>query len=144
MQINVGFLTLLYTVRRQIFLKVADLKSRAWSSEIPTDTIMSEKSGSIAPTASRSAGRPSISRSIVRDMASSTGLANATQQARDLQGLQKAEMDLAVVACSVIMLSVGGLGVCLQIAILNGKRMYFTQVGLCSTMTSPTKLTRAI
>ncbi|KAL8291606.1 hypothetical protein RQP46_001864 [Phenoliferia psychrophenolica] len=124
--INFAYLALLWTVRRQIGMKVRDLSWKSLGSKAgPTDTFMSQDSTSKPP--GQQDRRKSVSRFVVRDMANSDGLASSLQQARDLQGLQRAEMDLATIAVSVIILGVGGLGVTMDIAILNGQREYFTQ-----------------
>ena len=129
---NFAYLALLWTVRRQIGMKVGDLKSAVWKSVVsdaPTGSMMSDNSTKLPTdsTKDKRVRKQSVSRSVVRNLANSDDLSQSMHQARDLQGLHRAEMDLAVIALSVIILGVGGFGVTMDIAILNGQRAYFTQ-----------------
>ncbi|KAL8279591.1 hypothetical protein RQP46_007904 [Phenoliferia psychrophenolica] len=121
MIINFCFLALIFTVRRQIAMKVSGIGSHHWTSS----TTESSKSTSSIPTKQR---KQSISRSAVRELASSDAVASAAQQARDIQGLQRAELDLAIVAMMVVIIGIGGFGVYVKLVILCATKTYFRQI----------------
>lgn len=147
-QINLGSLALLFTVRKQIFLKLGDLGRHMWMVDDGGEVTRTEERrvtmsdplpdpamvGVFAPM-SPHVGAPT--RSGIRRLARDEGSNIRGNSARQIAALQRAERDLLITAWTIAQMAVGGLAFCLLIVYLLAREQYFTSSWPVFVQTAP-------
>ncbi|KAL8292724.1 hypothetical protein RQP46_001336 [Phenoliferia psychrophenolica] len=132
-QINLGYVALFLTLRRQIFAKVGAIEHHTWSAALNTPALGGGHFGSADDTTSTTAPPTAAagcmpSRSAIRAMASEEeDFGPRGENARQIQTMQRAERDLLVGAILISQVAGGSTLFCTAMSILNGKLMFFSQ-----------------